>query len=213
VLKCRGPAALPFATARSMAPNPGSSQNVTQLLRAWGDGDQSALEQLTPLVYEQLHSLARRQMSRENEGHTLQATALIHEVYLRLVEFENVRWQDRAHFFAVCARLMRRILIDFARSNSSLKRGGDDRRVTLDEGMILSPDLPAQLMDLEHALTKLAKEDPRKSGVVELRFFGGLTVTETAEVLKISPDTVMRDWSMARAWLLREIDEGQRHAT
>ncbi len=113
-------------------------------------------------------------MSRENEGHTLQATALIHEVYLRLVEFESVQWQDRAHFFAVCARLMRRILIDFARTHSSLKRGGNDRRVTLDEGLILSPDVPAQLMDLEQALTKLAEEDPRKCGVVELRFFGGL---------------------------------------
>jgi RNA polymerase sigma factor (TIGR02999 family) len=186
---------------------------VTQLLRAWGDGDQSALEQLTPLVYEELHSLARRHMSRENEGHTLQATALIHEVYLHLVEFESVQWQDRAHFFAVCARLMRRILIDFARSHDSLKRGGNDRRVMLDEGLVISPDVPAQLMDLEHALTKLAKEDPRKSGVVELRFFGGLTVKETAKVLKVSPDTVMRDWSMARAWLLREMDEGPTHAS
>jgi len=187
--------------------------NVTALLRAWGDGDQSALEHLTPLVYDELHRLARRQMSRENEGHTLQATALIHEVYLRLVEFPNARWQDRAHFFAVCARLMRRILIDFARSHGSLKRGGNDRRLTLEEGLIVSADVPAELMDLEQALTKLAQDDPRKSSVVELRFFGGLTVKETAEVLKISPDTVMRDWSMARAWLLREIDEGQRHAT
>lgn len=190
------------------------SPNITELLRAWGDGDQSALEQLTPIVYQELHSLARRHMSRENEGHTLQATALIHEVYLRLVEFESVQWQDRAHFFAVCARLMRRILVDFARSHSALKRGGEDRRVTLDEGLIISTDVPAQVMDLEHALTKLAKEDPRKSGVVELRFFGGLTVKETAEVLKVSPDTVMRDWSMARAWILREIDEEERrHAT
>ena len=189
------------------------SPNITTLLRAWGDGDQSALDQLTPLVYQELHSLARRQMSRENEGHTLQATALIHEVYLRLVDFQSVQWQDRAHFFAVCARLMRRILIDFARSHDSLKRGGDDRRVTLDEGLILSPDVPAQLMDLEQALTKLALNDPRKSSVVELRFFGGLTVNETAEVLKVSPDTVMRDWSMARAWLLREMDGSHHHAT
>jgi RNA polymerase sigma factor (TIGR02999 family) len=187
--------------------------HITELLRAWGEGDESALEQLTPLVYQELHSLARRHMSRENEGHTLQATALIHEVYLRLVEFQSVRWQDRAHFFAVCARLMRRILVDFARSHDSLKRGGNDRKVTLEEGVIISPDVPAQLMDLEHALTKLAEEDPRKSSVVELRFFGGLTVKETAEVLKVSPDTVMRDWSMARAWLLREMDEEQPHAT
>jgi RNA polymerase sigma factor (TIGR02999 family) len=187
--------------------------NVTALLRAWGDGDESALEHLTPLVYDELRRLARRQMSRENEGHTLQATALIHEVYLRLVEFQSVRWQDRAHFFAVCARLMRRILIDFARSHGSLKRGGNERKLTLEEGLIVSADVPAELMDLEHALTKLAQDDPRKSSVVELRFFGGLTVKETAEVLKVSPDTVMRDWSMARAWLLREMDEGQRHAS
>ena len=152
-------------------------------------------------------------MSRENEGHTLQATALIHEVYLKLVEFQSVRWQDRAHFFAVCARLMRHILVDFARSHDSLKRGGNCRKLTLDEGLIASADLPAQLMDLEQALSKLAEDDPRKSSVVELRFFGGLTVKETAEVLKVSPDTVMRDWSIARAWLLREIDQERAHAT
>src|SRR5271156_5731848 len=143
------------------------SHNITQLLQAWGDGDQSALECLTPLVYQELHSLARRRMSRENEGHTLQATALIHEVYLRLVEFQSVRWQDRAHFYAVCARLMRRILIDFARSHGSLKRGGNDCRLTLDEGLVVSADVPTQLMDLEEALTRLAREDPRKSNVVE----------------------------------------------
>lgn len=196
-----------------MASTPTPSHHITQLLRAWGEGDQYALEQLTPLVYQELHSLARRRMSRENEGHTLQATALIHEVYLRLVEFQTMQWQDRAHFFAVCARLMRRILIDFARSHDSLKRGGSDPKITLEEGLIVSADVPAQLLDLEHALTKLAQDDPRKSSVVELRFFGGLTVKETAEVLKVSPDTVMRDWSMARAWLLREMDEGERHAT
>ena len=152
-------------------------------------------------------------MSRENKGHTLQATALIHEVYLRLVEFQNVRWQDRAHFFAVCARLMRRILIDFARSRGSVKRGGNEYKLPLEEGLIVSADVPAELLDLEKALTRLALEDPRKSDVVELRFFGGLKVKEIAEVLKVSPDTVMRDWSMARAWLLREMDEEQRHAT
>jgi RNA polymerase sigma factor (TIGR02999 family) len=152
-------------------------------------------------------------MSRENEGHTLQATALIHEVYLRLVEFQSIRWQDRAHFYAVCARLMRRILIDFARSHGSLKRGGNDCRLTLDEDLMVCADVPSQLMDLEEALTRLAQEDPRKSNVVELRFFGGLTVKETAEVLKVSQDTVMRDWSMARAWLQREMDEGNRHAS
>lgn len=196
-----------------MAADLTQSRNITALLQAWGNGDQCALEQLTPLVYEELHKLAQRQMSRENKGHTLQATALIHEVYLRLVEFQSARWQDRAHFFAVCARLMRRILIDFARSHDSLKRGGNDRKLTLEEGLIVSADVPAELMDLEHALTKLAQDDPRKSNVVELRFFGGLTVKETAEVLKISTDTVMRDWSMARAWLLREMDEGNTHAS
>jgi RNA polymerase sigma factor (TIGR02999 family) len=205
--------AFPHATLGPMAADRTPPPNVTALLRAWGDGDESALEHLTPLVYDELRSLARRQMSRENEGHTLQATALIHEVYLRLVEFQSVRWQDRAHFFAVCARLMRRILIDFARSHGSLKRGGNERKLTLEEGLIVTADVPAELMDLEHALTKLAQDDPRKSSVVELRFFGGLTVKETAEVLKVSPDTVMRDWSMARAWLLREMDEGQRHAS
>jgi RNA polymerase sigma factor (TIGR02999 family) len=196
-----------------MAANQGSSRSITQLLRAWGEGDQSALEHLTPLVYEELRGLARRHMSRENEGHTLQATALIHEVYLRLVEFQSVRWQDRAHFYAVCSRLMRRILIDFARSRGSLKRGGNERKLTLEEGLIVSADVPSQLLDLEEALTKLALDDPRKSHVVELRFFGGLKVKEIAEVLKISPDTVMRDWSMARAWLLREMDEGRSHAS
>lgn len=196
-----------------MSVDPIPSHNITELLRAWGQGDQAALEHLTPLVYQELHRLARRQMSRENEGHTLQATALIHEVYLRLVEFQSVRWQDRAHFFAVCARLMRRILIDFARSHTSLKRGGSERKITLEEGLIVSPDVPAELLDLERALTRLAQDDPRKSTVVELRFFGGLTVKETAEVLQISADTVMRDWNMARAWLLREMDEGRPDAT
>ncbi|MGA7686444.1 MAG: sigma-70 family RNA polymerase sigma factor [Terriglobales bacterium] len=196
-----------------MTANPIPSRTVTQLLRAWGEGDQCALEQLTPLVYNELHGLARRHMSRENEGHTLQATALINEVYLRLVEFQSVQWQDRAHFYAVCSRLMRRILIDFARSRGSRKRGGNERKLTLEEGLIVSADVPAQLLDLEDALAKLAQEDSRKSSVVEMRFFGGLKVKEIAEVLKVSPETVMRDWSMARAWLLREMDEGQRHAT
>jgi len=181
-------------------------RGVTQLLRAWADGDQSALEELTPLVYEELHSLARRHVSRENEGHTLQATALIHEVYLRLVDFGSVRWQDRAHFFAVCSRLMRRILIDFARSRGSLKRGGNERKLELGEGLIVSPDVPTELLALEEALTKLAQDQPRKSKVVEMRFFGGLTNKEIAEVLRVSTDTVKRDWELARAWLLREMD-------
>lgn len=150
--------------------------------------------------------MARRHMSWENEGHTLQATALIHEVYLRLVDFESVRWQDRAHFFAVCSRLMRRILIDFARSRGSLKRGGKERKLALEEGLVVPADIPTQLLALEEALTKLAQDRPRMSKVVEMRFFGGLKNKEIAEVLKVSPDTVMRDWNLARAWLLREMD-------
>lgn len=189
-----------------MATNP-LPRSVTQLLRAWRDGDQSALEQLTPLVYDELRRLAHRHMSRENEGHTLQATALIHEVYLRLVDYERVRWQDRAHFFAVCSRLMRNILIDFARSRSSLKRGGNGRKLTLDEKLIVSVDVPTQLLALEEAMTKLAQDHPRKSAVVEMRFFGGLKVKEIAEVLNVSSDTVNRDWNMARALLLREMDK------
>jgi RNA polymerase sigma factor (TIGR02999 family) len=189
-----------------MSTNPILPHNVTQLLRAWGDGDQSALEDLTPLVYKELHRLARRHMSHENEGHTMQATALIHEVYLRLVDVESIRWQDRAHFFAFCSTQMRRILIDLARSRGSLKRGGNQPKLSLDEGLIVSANVPTQLLALEEALTKLAQADPRKSQVVEMRFFGGLTWKEVAEVLKVSPDTVMRDWSLARAWLSREMD-------
>ena len=202
-----------FVDGGTMAASSSSPQNITTLLRAWGQGDEYALEQLTPLVYDELHRLARRHLSRESEGHTLQTTALINEVYLRLVDFQNVRWQDRAHFFAVCARLMRRILIDFARSRDSLKRGGDRRKVTFDEGIFVSSDAPAQLLALDEALTRLAEVDSRKSSVVEMRFFGGLTVKETAEVLKVSADTVMREWGLARAWLMREMDEGQRHAS
>jgi RNA polymerase sigma factor (TIGR02999 family) len=189
-----------------MASNPNLRRGVTQLLRAWANGDQSALEHLTPLVYEELRGLARRHMAWENQGHTLQATALIHEVYLRLVDFESVRWQDRAHFFAVCSRVMRRILIDFARSRGSLKRGGNERKLTLEEGLIVPADVPTQLLALEEALTKLAQDRPRMSKVVEMRFFGGLKNKEIAEVLRVSPDTVMRDWNLARAWLLREMD-------
>lgn len=203
---------LPGTVGDCMAGSLSSQHNITTLLKAWGQGDRYALEQLTPLVYDELHRLARRQLLRESENHTLQTTALINEMYLRLVDFDNVRWQDRAHFFAVCARLMRRILVDFARSRDSLKRGGDQRKVTLDEGLVHSPGTMAQLLALEEALTRLAKVDSRKSSVVEMRFFGGMTVKETAEVLKVSADTVMREWGLARAWLLREMDEGQAHA-
>jgi RNA polymerase sigma factor (TIGR02999 family) len=188
-----------------------SSRNITQLLRDWGHGDERALEQLTPLVYDELRKAAKRQMAREREDHTLQTNALINEVYLRLVNLDNIAWQDRAHFFAMCARLMRRILTDYARSRSYLKRGGDAQRVTLDEALMVSDDPSLDLVALEGALTKLGEVDSRKSNVVELRFFGGLSVKETAAVLNVSTDTVTRDWNLAKAWLLREMDGEQRH--
>jgi RNA polymerase sigma factor (TIGR02999 family) len=181
-------------------------RDITELLRAWRGGDGHALERLTPLVYDELRKAAKRHMARERDGHTLQTTALINEVYLRLVDLDDVGWQDRAHFFAICARLMRRILTDYARSRSYLKRGGDARRVTLDEALLVSADPSLDLLALEGALNKLGEVDSRKSSVVELRFFGGLSVKETAAVLKISTDTVARDWNLAKAWLLREMD-------
>ena len=180
-------------------------QGITELLRAWGDGDQQALEKLTPLVYKELHRVAHRYMADERAGHTLQTTALVNEVYLRLVDVRGVRWQDRAHFFAICARTMRRILIDFARSRQYQKRGGEAVSVTLDEALGVSPEPAVDFVVLDDALNALGKLDPRKTQVVELRFFGGLNVEETAEVLKISPETVMRDWKFARAWLGREL--------
>lgn len=186
------------------------ARDITQLLRAWGAGDKQALDRLTPLVYNELRKSAKRQMAREREGHTLQTTALINEVYLRLVDLEGVSWQDRAHFFAICARLMRRILTDYARSRSYLKRGGDARRVTLDEALMVTADPPLDLVALEGALSKLGEVDSRKSSVVELKFFGGLTLKEIAEVLSVSSDTVTRDWNLAKAWLMREMDGGTR---
>jgi RNA polymerase sigma-70 factor, ECF subfamily len=183
-----------------------SSRDITQLLRAWRDGDEHALERLTPFVYDELRKSAKRQMARERDGHTLQTTALINEVYLRLVNLDDIGWHDRTHFFAICARLMRRILTDYARSRSYLKRGGEARRVTLDEALLVSADPSLDLLALEGALTKLEAVDSRKSNVVELRFFGGLSLNETAEALNISPDTVTRDWNLAKAWLLREMD-------
>lgn len=178
---------------------------VTQLLKAWGDGDDAALDQLTPLVYDELHRMAQRCMARENPGHTLQTSALVNEAYLRLVDIQQVSWQNRAHFFAISARMMRRILTDFARSRNYLKRGGDVRHVSFDEDVVVSRQADAQVVAVDEALSKFARIDARKSQVVELRFFGGLTVEETAEVLKISPETVMRDWKFAKAWLLRAL--------
>jgi RNA polymerase sigma-70 factor, ECF subfamily len=183
----------------------GESQEVTRLLLAWNDGDESALEKLVPLVYGELRRLAKRQMWGEHPDHTLQTTALINEAYIKLVDLRNVHWQDRAHFFALCARLMRRILVDFARSRHYAKRGGGAQPISLDESLVVSPAHSTDLVAVDDALKALAKVDARKAQVVELRFFGGLTVEETAEVLKVSPETVQRDWKLAKAWLLREL--------
>jgi RNA polymerase sigma-70 factor, ECF subfamily len=185
-----------------MAPSP---QQVTQLLVAWGGGDRAALEELMPLVYEELRRLAHRCMNRERPGHTLQTSALVDEAYLRLVDQKNVNWQDRAHFFGIAARLMRQVLVDYARRRGYAKRGGDARRVPLDEAVIVSKERAADVVALDDALKNLAEIDPRQSQIVELRFFGGLSIEETAEVLAVSPGTVMRDWTLAKAWLRREI--------
>jgi len=185
--------------------NARSSSEVTGLLLAWGQGDEEALQKLIPLVYEQLHVAASRYIANERPGHTLQTTALIHETYLRLVNIRKVKWQNRAQFHALCARLMRRILIDFARSRGYQKRGGGAPHVKFDEALLVTARPDANLAALDDALNRLALVDERKSRVVELRFFGGLDVKETAEVLKVSPDTVMRDWKMAKVWLLRDL--------
>ena len=185
------------------------AREITQLLHAWSRGDGQALDRLTPLVYAELHRTAQSFMAREQTGHTLQTTALINEVYLRLVDFDRVGWQDRAHFFAVCARLMRRILTDFARARQAQKRGGGAQPLSLDEGMYVSPEPAGDLVALDAALNRLAALDERKSQVVELRFFGGLTAGEAAEVLKISEESVKRDWRLAKLWLLRELSTEQ----
>ena len=182
-----------------------SAHEITQLLQAWSGGDEKALERLTPLVYNELHRTAQRYMARERPGHTLQATALIDEVYLRLVDCDGVNWQDRNHFFAVCARLMRRILTDFARSRNYLKRGGGAKRITFDESLHVSPEPDGDLVALDHALHGLSAVDKRKCDVVELRFFGGLSVKDTAAVLGVSDETIKRDWRLAKLWLLREM--------
>ncbi len=182
-----------------------SKLEVTQLLKAWGTGDDKALDQLTPVVQQELHRLAHRCMSRERPGHTLQTTALVNEVYLRLVDVNAVEWQDRAHFFAISARMMRRILTDFARSRNYQKRGAGAVQVSFDEALIVSPEKDGDIMALDEALTELAVLYPRQSQVVELRFFGGLEMKETAEALKVSPETVKRDWRFAKAWLRRAL--------
>jgi RNA polymerase sigma factor (TIGR02999 family) len=182
-----------------------SGAQITQLLLAWGGGDECALEQLMPLVYHELRRAARHQMGHQRPNHTLQATALVNEVYLRLVNFREVNWQDRAHFLAVCAKMMRRILVDFARSRQYQKRGGGKHAVSLEEALVVSKDLPGSLLAVDDALNALAAFDPRKSQVVELRFFGGLSIKQTSEALKVSEETVQRDWRLAKLWLLHEL--------
>ena len=189
---------------------PSCSHEVTGLLQAWSAGDKEALQKLTPLVYEELHRSARRYMAGERTGHTLQATALINEVYVRLIDGTRADWQNRAHFFAVCAQLMRRILIDFARSRRYQKRGNCAEHLTLDEGLVIASEPHEDLVALDDALKRLAQLDERKGHVVELRFFGGLDIKQTAEVLKVSAETVMRDWKYAKVWLLRDL-KGVKH--
>ena len=185
-----------------------SPEDVTLLLLAWSDGDQAALDKLVPLVYDELHRLAHRYISRERPGNTLQTTALAHEAYLRLVDGKRVHWKNRAHFFAVAAQTMRRILVDLARARQNLKRGGGAQQVSLDEGLVASPERSIDMLSLDEALVRLAALNPRQSQVVELRYFGGLTDEEVAEVIKISPRTVRSDWRLAKVWLYRELSTG-----
>jgi RNA polymerase sigma-70 factor (ECF subfamily) len=181
--------------------------NVTQLLLDWSNGDKSALDRLTPLIYDELHRLANFYMRKQSPGHTLQATALVNEIYIKLINTKNVNWKDRAHFFAVAAQAMRQILIDHARSHKYAKRGGDARKVELDEVAIIAQEQAAILIALDDALKSLSVIDQRKSQIVELRFFGGLSIEETAEVMKISTPTVEREWRLAKAWLYRELSQ------
>jgi RNA polymerase sigma-70 factor, ECF subfamily len=184
-----------------------SNQQITQFLLAWGKGDEGALEALMPVVYDELHRMARAYMNRQRVGHTLQTTALVNEAYLRLIDSSQVQWQNRAHFFAVSAQLMRRILVDFARAKGNQKRGGSAERVSLERALEFSVDKSADLVALDDALKTLAEMDARQAEVVELRYFGGLNEEEVAEVLKTSARTVRRDWSLARAWLYRELSK------
>jgi RNA polymerase sigma factor (TIGR02999 family) len=196
--------------------SPGESAEITRLLKAWGRGESDALDRLTPIVYEHLHRMARSYMRNERSGHTLQPTALVNEAFLRLVDTRDLDWTDRAHFFAVCARVMRRILVDAARSRAAIKRGGQADRAEhttgIDFDRLPTPgtEMSAQVCALDEVLNTLARLDPRRARVIELRFFGGLTVEETGQVLQISPQTVMRDWRLARAWLARELSQSSK---
>jgi RNA polymerase sigma factor (TIGR02999 family) len=189
-----------------------SGGEITRLLNAWGSGDETALEQVISLVYSELHLRAQRYMAREQPGHILQTTALINEVYLRLVDVPQRNWENRAQFLGVCAQLMRRILVDIARSRHSQKRGGGPRDLQLNEALTVCSESPDEIVAIDSALNNLSSFDPRKGRVVELRYFGGLGVDETAEVLKISRETVLRDWKMAKVWLIREMRGRRDHA-
>ncbi len=184
-----------------------STPEVTHLLLAWSNGDRAALDQLMPIVYAELRRLASRYLGAERSGHTLQPTALVNEAYLRLVDQSSLQWQNRAHFIAVAARMMRHILVDYARARHNAKRGGRAVKVTLDEAAEVSTERTAEMVALDDALTALSEFDQRKSQIVELRYFGGLSVEETAEALKVSPGTVMREWTLAKAWLRRELSK------
>jgi RNA polymerase sigma-70 factor, ECF subfamily len=191
-------------------PGEPEATDISGLLRAWSNGDENALEKLTPIVYDELHTLARRYMRRERPGHSLQTSALVNEAYMRLLDYKPVQWQDRAHFFAVSSQVMRRILVEHARRHN-LKRGGDVQHVSLEQAAVVGGGEDMDFVELDHALNALARIDPRKVRVVEMRFFGGLSVEETAEVLRISSVTVKRDWRSARAWLYRELTGGAAH--
>ena len=188
---------------------PPTAPRVTALLQAWSAGDRTALDQLVPLVHAELRRLARRYMRRERAGHTLQTTALIHEAYIRLVDAQGINWQNRAHFFGISARVMRRVLVDFARERGYRKRGGGECRVPLDEALLVADAPDQDLVALDDALNALAGVDARKSRAIELRFFGGLSIEETAVVLEVSPETVKRDCRLAKAWLLRWLTEAE----
>jgi RNA polymerase sigma factor (TIGR02999 family) len=183
-----------------------ASKEISQLLNAWGNGNQEALEKLLPLVYDELHRLAARYMRGENPGHTLQTSALVNEAYIKLIDQKNVRWQNRAHFFGIAAQLMRRILVDHARKHARAKRGAGAHKLPLNETAIVSKDQTAEFILIDDALKNLAQIDPSKSRIVEMRFFGGLTTEEIAEVEKVSASTVEREWRKAKAWLYREIN-------
>ena len=192
---------------KASQPGEAAEDDISKLLRAWSDGDQGALKGLTPIVYDELRRLARRHMRRERPGHSLQTADLVSEAYMRLVDYKRMQWQNRAHFFAVSAQLMRRILVDRARRHN-VKRGGGAPHVSLEEAAMVGGDRAADLVALDDAMNALTRLDPRKVQVVEMRFFGGLSVEETAEVLKVSPVTVRRDWSTAKLWLYRELAGG-----